>query len=144
MSVQLGRVVWGWVFPLHMDNTFADWVRSMMAVALQHEDDVDWETNFMADALSQFRDPIVARMMRGYRTQWQWVKQFIKIQAAYELLIDGEKRRQYDNEHRVNPMKRLPNDFAKTYLKEGVQHLTIETSDGRTWPAVSPSKRYLK
>ncbi|KAL5703853.1 hypothetical protein ACHQM5_022354 [Ranunculus cassubicifolius] len=30
---------------------------------------------------------------------------FIKIQAAYELLIDGEKRRQYDIEHRVNPMK---------------------------------------
>ncbi|ERM94300.1 hypothetical protein AMTR_s00010p00234370 [Amborella trichopoda] len=30
---------------------------------------------------------------------------FIKIQAAYELLIDEEKRQQYDNEHRVNPMK---------------------------------------
>ncbi|KAK1277564.1 Chaperone protein dnaJ 15 [Acorus gramineus] len=30
---------------------------------------------------------------------------FIKIQAAYELLIDEDKRRQYDNEHRVNPMK---------------------------------------
>lgn len=30
---------------------------------------------------------------------------FIKIQAAYELLIDGERRRQYDTENRVNPMK---------------------------------------
>ncbi|KAI3460002.1 hypothetical protein Pfo_016665 [Paulownia fortunei] len=30
---------------------------------------------------------------------------FIKIQAAYELLIDEEKRRQYDNDNRVNPMK---------------------------------------
>lgn len=30
---------------------------------------------------------------------------FIKIQAAYELLIDQEKRRQYDLNHRVNPMK---------------------------------------
>ncbi|PIA56900.1 hypothetical protein AQUCO_00700924v1 [Aquilegia coerulea] len=30
---------------------------------------------------------------------------FIKIQAAYELLIDDEKRRKYDIEHRVNPMK---------------------------------------
>ncbi|KAJ4964710.1 hypothetical protein NE237_016559 [Protea cynaroides] len=30
---------------------------------------------------------------------------FIKIQAAYELLIDEEKRTQYDSEHRVNPMK---------------------------------------
>ncbi|KAI3996322.1 hypothetical protein MKX01_026790 [Papaver californicum] len=30
---------------------------------------------------------------------------FIKIQAAYELLIDGERRTQYDREHRVNPMK---------------------------------------
>ncbi|OVA00403.1 DnaJ domain [Macleaya cordata] len=30
---------------------------------------------------------------------------FIKIQAAYELLIDEEKRMQYDREHRVNPMK---------------------------------------
>ncbi|XP_021898565.1 meiotically up-regulated gene 185 protein [Carica papaya] len=30
---------------------------------------------------------------------------FIKIQAAYELLIDEEKRRQYDLDNRVNPMK---------------------------------------
>lgn len=30
---------------------------------------------------------------------------FIKIQAAYELLIDEEKRREYDTENRVNPMK---------------------------------------
>ncbi|PWZ12453.1 hypothetical protein Zm00014a_027048 [Zea mays] len=30
---------------------------------------------------------------------------FIKIQAAYELLIDGERRRAYDREHHVNPMK---------------------------------------
>ncbi|XAR62208.1 hypothetical protein NMG60_11016877 [Bertholletia excelsa] len=30
---------------------------------------------------------------------------FIKIQAAYELLMDGEKRRQYDFDNRVNPMK---------------------------------------
>ncbi|XXG39050.1 hypothetical protein AAC387_Pa01g0107 [Persea americana] len=30
---------------------------------------------------------------------------FIKIQAAYELLIDEEKRQQYDKDHRVNPMK---------------------------------------
>ncbi|KAL0361587.1 UNVERIFIED_CONTAM: Chaperone protein DnaJ [Sesamum radiatum] len=30
---------------------------------------------------------------------------FIKIQAAYELLIDEEKRREYDTDNRVNPMK---------------------------------------
>ncbi|KAK7351158.1 hypothetical protein VNO77_10397 [Canavalia gladiata] len=30
---------------------------------------------------------------------------FIKIQAAYELLIDGERRRQYDMDNRANPMK---------------------------------------
>ncbi|KAJ4849652.1 hypothetical protein Tsubulata_009650 [Turnera subulata] len=30
---------------------------------------------------------------------------FIKIQAAYELLINVEKREQYDMDHRVNPMK---------------------------------------
>lgn len=30
---------------------------------------------------------------------------FIKIQAAYELLIDDEKRQNYDRENRVNPMK---------------------------------------
>ncbi|WCJ44557.1 Chaperone DnaJ-domain superfamily protein [Euphorbia peplus] len=30
---------------------------------------------------------------------------FIKIQAAYELLMDEEERRQYDMDHRVNPMK---------------------------------------
>ncbi|XP_052200850.1 uncharacterized protein LOC127807212 [Diospyros lotus] len=30
---------------------------------------------------------------------------FIKIQAAYELLMDREKRRQYDIDNRVNPMK---------------------------------------
>lgn len=30
---------------------------------------------------------------------------FIKIQAAYELLMDSDKRRQYDMDNRVNPMK---------------------------------------
>ncbi|KAG8369246.1 hypothetical protein BUALT_Bualt15G0131600 [Buddleja alternifolia] len=30
---------------------------------------------------------------------------FIKIQAAYELLIDEEKRRKYDKDNLVNPMK---------------------------------------
>ncbi|XP_004515654.1 uncharacterized protein [Cicer arietinum] len=30
---------------------------------------------------------------------------FIKIQAAYELLIDAERRRQYDMDNRVNPLK---------------------------------------
>lgn len=30
---------------------------------------------------------------------------FIKIQAAYELLVDDEKRREYDRDHRVNPTK---------------------------------------
>ncbi|KAL8491397.1 hypothetical protein ACS0TY_023139 [Phlomoides rotata] len=33
------------------------------------------------------------------------VARFIRIQAAYELLIDDERRRQYDNDNRVNPMK---------------------------------------
>ncbi|XP_009588797.1 uncharacterized protein LOC107797794 isoform X1 [Nicotiana tabacum] len=30
---------------------------------------------------------------------------FIKIQAAYELLIDKDERRKYDSDNRVNPMK---------------------------------------
>lgn len=30
---------------------------------------------------------------------------FIKIQAAYELLLDVEKRGQYDRDNRVNPLK---------------------------------------
>lgn len=30
---------------------------------------------------------------------------FIKIQAAYELLMDVEQRRNYDRDNRVNPMK---------------------------------------
>lgn len=30
---------------------------------------------------------------------------FIKIQAAYELLMDDEKRQNYDRDNRVNPMK---------------------------------------
>lgn len=30
---------------------------------------------------------------------------FIKIQAAYELLLDKDERRQYDSDNRVNPMK---------------------------------------
>ena len=30
---------------------------------------------------------------------------FIKIQAAYELLIDEEKRRKYDMDNWVNPMR---------------------------------------
>ncbi|KAE8704416.1 transcription factor TGA4 [Hibiscus syriacus] len=32
-------------------------------------------------------------------------ERFIKIQAAYELLVDVERRRQYDMDNRVNPMK---------------------------------------
>jgi hypothetical protein len=30
---------------------------------------------------------------------------FIKIQAAYELLIDAERRKTYDTANQVNPMK---------------------------------------
>jgi len=30
---------------------------------------------------------------------------FIQIQAAYELLMDSEKRQQYDIDHRINPLK---------------------------------------
>jgi curved DNA-binding protein CbpA len=30
---------------------------------------------------------------------------FIEIQAAYELLMDKEQRKQYDKDNRVNPMK---------------------------------------
>lgn len=30
---------------------------------------------------------------------------FIKIQAAYELLMDKEQRRQYDYDNRINPLK---------------------------------------
>jgi hypothetical protein len=30
---------------------------------------------------------------------------FIKIQAAYELLIDAERRKKYDTANQVNPMK---------------------------------------
>lgn len=30
---------------------------------------------------------------------------FIKIQAAYELLIDADERRKYDKDNQVNPMK---------------------------------------
>lgn len=30
---------------------------------------------------------------------------FIKIQAAYELLLDEEKKGQYDRDNRVNPLK---------------------------------------
>ncbi|KAJ0519816.1 putative DnaJ domain, Chaperone J-domain superfamily [Helianthus annuus] len=33
--------------------------------------------------------------------------QFIKIQASYELLIDSEKRSEYDMVNRVNPTKVL-------------------------------------
>uniref|UniRef100_A0A804PGW9 Uncharacterized protein n=1 Tax=Zea mays TaxID=4577 RepID=A0A804PGW9_MAIZE len=32
---------------------------------------------------------------------------FIKIQATHELLIHDERRRAYDREHHVNPMKVL-------------------------------------
>lgn len=43
---------------------------------------------------------------------------FIKIQAAYELLIDSEERRKYDMENRANPMKVLSSDLidSLTYL----------------------------
>ncbi|TYH89108.1 hypothetical protein ES332_D01G236100v1 [Gossypium tomentosum] len=43
---------------------------------------------------------------------------FIKIQAAYELLIDGERRRQYDMDNRVNPMKIDPDEERRILAKE--------------------------
>lgn len=44
---------------------------------------------------------------------------FIKIQAAYELLIDKDKRKQYDIDNLVNPMKvnfRFPCQFDGLHL----------------------------
>lgn len=32
---------------------------------------------------------------------------FIKIQAAYQFLMDKDQRRQYDMDHRINPMQVL-------------------------------------
>ena len=43
---------------------------------------------------------------------------FIKIQAAYELLIDSEERRKYDMENRVNPMKVLLRDLHENVTLE--------------------------
>lgn len=45
---------------------------------------------------------------------------FIKIQAAYELLIDSDQRRKYDMENRVNPMKVT----IKSSMILSVLHLT--------------------
>jgi curved DNA-binding protein CbpA len=46
---------------------------------------------------------------------------FIKIQAAYELLIDQEKRQMYDLDHRFNPMKVfiLQFSFINLYVYPG-------------------------
>ena len=55
------------------------------------------------------------------------VARFIKIQAAYELLIDVETRRQYDMDNRVNPMKvryAIICNFAWVYLD--VVHCLVE------------------
>ena len=41
---------------------------------------------------------------------------FIKIQAAYELLIDREQRRQYDYDNRTNPLKVSLIDFVLSYI----------------------------
>ena len=30
---------------------------------------------------------------------------FVKIQAAYELLLDPNERKKYDGDHRANPMQ---------------------------------------
>ncbi|KAF7139858.1 hypothetical protein RHSIM_Rhsim06G0087100 [Rhododendron simsii] len=40
---------------------------------------------------------------------------FIKIQAAYELLMDKEKRRNYDTDNRVNPMKKMTSVATLAY-----------------------------
>lgn len=45
---------------------------------------------------------------------------FIKIQAAYELLVDDEKRRKYDMDNRVNPMKVSYNNL---YFKQNYNNL---------------------
>ena len=56
---------------------------------------------------------------------------FIKIQAAYELLMDNEKRRSYDRDNRVNPMKVHLNMIYLiiwSYYHNGVRSLCMPTS----------------
>lgn len=48
---------------------------------------------------------------------------FIQIQAAYELLMDRDQRRQYDLDHKYNPLK--VSIFSHFQILHTVQNLTI-------------------
>lgn len=68
---------------------------------------------------------------------------FIKIQAAYELLIDGERRRQYDMDNRVNPMKvRYAILWNRTLLGNWV-YLDVHFPSYVSSPFFSPSENLL-
>lgn len=73
---------------------------------LELEDDADEEKIKLAyRRLAKFYHPDVYDG-RGTLGEGETAEgRFIKIQAAYELLMDKEKRRQYDKDNRVNPMK---------------------------------------
>ncbi|KAI3851134.1 hypothetical protein MKW92_025762 [Papaver armeniacum] len=73
---------------------------------LELERDADEEKiKFAYRRLAKFYHPDVYKGSGTLEEGETAETRFIKIQAAYELLIDDERRTQYDREHRVNPMK---------------------------------------
>ncbi|KAF9610786.1 hypothetical protein IFM89_024895 [Coptis chinensis] len=81
---------------------------------LEREADED-KIKFAYRSLAKFYHPDVYNGKGSLEEGETAEARFIKIQAAYELLIDGEKRRQYDSEHRVNPMKHIQGKKVKGY-----------------------------
>ncbi|GAB2213074.1 hypothetical protein Droror1_Dr00021092 [Drosera rotundifolia] len=65
----------------------------------------DEEIKFSYRRLAKFYHPDVYDGRGNLEKGESAESRFIKIQAAYELLIDQEKRTKYDVENRVNPMK---------------------------------------
>ncbi|CAI0447768.1 unnamed protein product [Linum tenue] len=85
----------------------SDWVDEISPYeTLELEGDADEEQIKVAyRRLAKFYHPDVYNG-RGTLGEGETAEaRFIKIQAAYELLMDRDKRRQYDMDNRVNPMK---------------------------------------
>ncbi|KAF5199803.1 mRNA export factor [Thalictrum thalictroides] len=112
-QISFEEVKSGKIHPLYRVNSRRTLVRASQWTdekspydTLELERDADDEKiKFAYRRLAKFYHPDVYNG-RGTLEEGETAEsRFIKIQAAYELLIDYEKRKKYDTEHRVNPMK---------------------------------------
>ncbi|KAF5739708.1 meiotically up-regulated185 protein [Tripterygium wilfordii] len=92
--------------PNHRPSLFTPWLESKGNRPWFRVN--QWRTAVRASNWSDQKSPYETLVYdgRGSLEEGETAEaRFIKIQAAYELLLDQDKRRQYDIDNRVNPMK---------------------------------------